>query len=217
MSSTFDGTEEELEVGASEPEPVSLESLAPTVRTHRLPKEIDELFAIAKESGTSLVDLGKLFGVSPAAVRDAIERVPEDQLRAIRRMFGMLTWVKAREIVDGLQDEMLRRIRGGELSEHDDHGRPLVTFGVLADVLAKSSALPAVSALEAGMVAESERAPQNSLARLLLSSTELAEAIKLVPAGERVRIEIGASVEVNGQAAGSTALPASAEVVDDGG
>lgn len=180
-------------------------------RLTKIPPEIGEVMAVAAEDGARVADIAELFGVSPGAVRLAIHRVPEEELRAIRRLFSVRSWVMSQRILDACQEETLRRIADGELSRKVE-GHYVIGLGDLQrmakGVLEDREVLSAGS----GMVGGGEAA-RSSIGQLLATVEELDGALRVLPKGSRVKVSVQAEVESGGGP--PAALEASSEVLPD--
>jgi len=178
-------------------------------KPHRIPAQLAELFAVAKESGASSFDIADLFGINPRTVRDAISRLEEDQLRSIRRLFGMQSWVKGQQILSGIQDELLRRIGSGDL-EAKAKGKYATSFAQLLTAGAIQTDKMAPLAEDA-MMAEPKAdhgAGLSALGQLLSTTAEIEDAMRTLPEDSKVRIEVAAAVEIEHQPSSSPPLSA---------
>lgn len=185
----------------------------------RLPRELVELFAVAHEGGMTTAQIGALFGgLNPRTVRAAIARLPDEELRAIRRVMGMFNWTKHQAVLDGLHDELLRRIEAGDLGMRDAKGRYLEGFGALVQAAATMTDRKPLVANEAGMAAGGGEGggARTTIGKFLESLTEARDVLRALPEGERARVQVvAASIEVGGerQVAG-VPLSVDAEVSD---
>jgi len=181
-------------------------------RPPRIPAAVAEVWAVAKEGGATSVDIAKLFGVNPRTVRTAIGRVADEELRAIRRFHAMATWVKGRGILDGVQDELLDRIEGGELSKKDGKGKFRISTPQLLTMQAIQVDKMAPLSKDA-MMAEpdaEDRGGSNPIAALLATTQEMENSFRTLPEGMKRRISI--RVEEEHQPAGAS--PSSAVEAD---
>lgn len=183
----------------------------------RVPKVLGELFAVAHEGGeVSTAELGRMFGLNPRTVRKAIAGVADEDLRSIRRVFGMLSWVKGQQILDGIQDELIRRIEAGELQLKDSKGRYLEGFASL--IMAQAAQLDRKQnlATEAGMAAgvNEDGGARTAIGKFLATLDDANSALRALPQGSRARVQVvTAELETGGGQPASVDV-GSAEVVD---
>jgi hypothetical protein len=169
-------------------------------RPARIPDSVAELMAVGKEAGATSMDLARLFKVNPRTVRAAIARVGDDQLQAIRRVYGMVSWMKGQQILDGIQDELLERIESGQLRKMKD-GKPLTSTAQLLTMQAiQVDKLEPLSENARMAEPKTESRAGSAIGALLASQAEMSDALRVLPEGIRRKIEIKASLSVEEEA-----------------
>ena len=179
------------------------EELLNPKRSPKIPQSVGELLAVGQAMGGSSMDLGRLFNLNPRTVRAAISRVPDDQLQAIRRVYGMVSWMKGHEILDGLQEELLRRIQAGDLEKRREGKYETSTAQLLtmqAIQIDKKEPLA-----EDARMAEPKRdmhGAGSAIGALLAAQGEMNDALRLIPEGVKRRVEVTTTAIVEEESTG---------------
>jgi hypothetical protein len=157
----------------------------PRNRNTKVPNSIGQLFAMQDESGESRRQIAEMWGVAPSTVKAAIDRVPPDQLRAIRQMHAIQELKRNQEILDMIHEALVTR----DLNQMRDgkHVVPAASLVTMKAILVdKTDVLTPL----AGMADPTDSGhSMNPLAALLNNDREINDALKSLPQGTKVKVE----------------------------
>jgi hypothetical protein len=156
-------------------------------RNPKVPNSIALLFASQEEDGESRRQIANMWGVAPSTVKAAIDRVPADQLRAIRQIHALQELKRNQEILDKIHDALMQR----DLAEKRKDGSYMITAASL--VTMKAILVDKTDVLNplAGTADPTDSSSaMNPLAALLHNDREISDALKSLPQGTKAKVEM---------------------------
>lgn len=154
----------------------------------KVPKDLAEVFANLDENGVPRKAIAEMFGVNRGTVKRAIDRIPTEDLRALRKALLLRQVAVNEQLLQQNEQALLER----DMNEKDSKGKYLVSAHSLMIMRAILTDKQAMVLPEPAGIADAKEGGSggNPFAALLQTEQEMKEALACLPKGMRQTAEM---------------------------